>query len=228
MSTVRLYGADVVTQNAPPTLPRTPICPSGHSGQPTDSMRTKSRRKESSSSTAPQRRSLPDRRVLRRHATPPSSEGHGHEDTERNDRERETSLAQGADSESTLGVREPPKARRGGDDHTVAWGIGVFGVVGLAIVARAIAPSIRRRRWRKNVRAQAGETAALAQQVPTRLAAERLLLGARCACGGAFGLAPDGAWTGLVYDGREITAGRATCSSCGERRVRYFAGASSK
>jgi hypothetical protein len=33
-----------------------------------------------------------------------------------------------------------------------------------------------------------------------------------------------GAWSTLTYGGREVTAGRAICSSCGERRLQYFAG----
>ncbi|HEY2515404.1 MAG TPA: DUF3857 domain-containing transglutaminase family protein [Polyangiaceae bacterium] len=125
----------------------------------------------------------------------------------------------------SLGVREVKKTRAESRQNLIALGW----IVGAGVFAFGVSvavPRIRRRRWAKKVRASAGETAALAQEAPDRAAAERILLAGKCTCGGA--VSPGVEWSTLTYGGREVTAGRAACSACGERRVRYFQGALSK
>jgi hypothetical protein len=121
----------------------------------------------------------------------------------------------------TLGVSEVPRTRAE-KKHTLMWGWGSVGGILLIPVVGVAARKIRRRMWTRKVRARAGETAASAHVVANRAAAERILLRAKCRCGGSF--AGGGEWSALAYGGREVTAGRATCSACGERRLRYFEG----
>jgi transglutaminase-like putative cysteine protease len=124
-------------------------------------------------------------------------------------------------SAGTVGVTEvaPTRAER---NRTLIWGWGTVGAILTIPLALVAVRKIRRRKWTRKVRVQAGETAASAHVAADRAAAERLLLGAKCACGGSF--AATGEWSTLAYGGREVTAGRATCATCGERRSRYFEG----
>lgn len=114
----------------------------------------------------------------------------------------------------------------GFDHHAFLIVVGV--VLGVLVIGGGVAggPSLvaafRRWRWKRRAVERSGETPARAERVPSRGEGERRLRTAPSSCGHDRAPTSEVTWSALLLDGVEIHAARASCSTCGATRTRYF------
>ena len=102
-------------------------------------------------------------------------------------------------------------------------GIGLFLVIaGAVFVVRRSVAAGRRWRWRRSVDPDSGQVPGKAIRARSRSEAERRVVERRCTCGRPVPAGSSVTWSTMTFDGRSVSAGRASCPSCGEGRVRYF------
>ena len=112
----------------------------------------------------------------------------------------------------------------------VSWtGIGVTfgifaGIVGVVVGVKLVPRALRKRRFKRDARASAGEVAERAIPVGDRGEAELLMIRAACDCGAVLPRPiEESAWTSVRLGEQILTLVRATCAACGATRRRYFA-----
>ena len=122
----------------------------------------------------------------------------------------------------TLPERAKPKEKKPwtrGELYALGGALGVVALAGLAVAVRRLRFVVRRRRYRRDARIQAGESATTAIDVADRAGAEKEMARARCACGGALGDSTTPCAWSEIADGRSSRGGRAR-ELCGVRSRR--------
>ncbi len=126
----------------------------------------------------------------------------------------------------TLPERAKPKEKKPwtrGELYALGGALGVVALAGLAVAVRRLRFVVRRRRYRRDARIQAGESATTAIDVADRAGAETEMARARCAGGGALGDSTTPcAWSEIRIGDRAVEVARASCVACGRAAARYF------